>query len=496
MRPINLHSLTNAYSNMNEEEFSQYKSFYNIKPKNSELEDLKILIPALEKNSLQNFNSFYFGYSIEQISSEFDLLRFGSNKIINIELKRESTQEEILQQLIRNRHYLGILEKELFTYTYISSEEKVYKLDNENKFNECTIMEIIYELNSQDIIEYKDISSLFEPSKYLVSPFNSPQKFLEGKYFLNENQSSFKKDIMEIFDRNENQFIGVKGDAGTGKTLLTYDIAKTLSEHGKEVLIIFCANLNSGHHYLNRKGWNVKSIREFDDFIGTLDRYDYIIMDEVQRVYLEQFDAISNAIIEKNLKCIYSYDPKQCFSNYEFKRNIPERIENVYNAKLFPLSKKIRTNKELTSFVTNLFDLSKINNNMKYEHINIHYFTDIHAAKKLIAFYENEEWEVINFTGSHFNRLSYEEYQFRHNYNVHGIIGQEFDKVLGVIDQNFYYDSSRLLTSRPIPKSPGYDLDKMLYQILTRARQEITLVIINNKSLLQNSLKILGYPLR
>ena len=45
--------------------------------------------------------------------------------------------------------------------------------------------------------------------------------------------------------------MSITGSAGTGKTLLTYDIAKDLKEDRKKYLIIHCGLLNSGHDKLN-----------------------------------------------------------------------------------------------------------------------------------------------------------------------------------------------------------------------------------------------------
>ena len=62
-------------------------------------------------------DGFYLGYSIPQIGKEFDLIQLGeidSNKyILNIELKSESSPEEIQKQLQRNRYYLNFTQREL-----------------------------------------------------------------------------------------------------------------------------------------------------------------------------------------------------------------------------------------------------------------------------------------------------------------------------------------------------------------------------------------------
>lgn len=493
LKSINLHSLLDAHNNLNSSEFDQYKNYYGIKPKKSEFDDLSMLIPLLEEKGVSDFNHFYLGFQIERISSEFDLIRLGTNKIINIELKREADIDVIKKQMKRCRYYLGVLEGELLTYTYITTENKLYKYDDEDFLSEVTAIELAAELNSQEILTKCNINELFDPTVYLVSPFNSTRKFIEGKYFLTNPQEKVKQDIDKLINSESDQlFIGIKGEPGTGKTLLTYDIAKDLMSKGKKVLLIFCGGLNLGHYRLQKESWDIKSIKEYENFINTLDKYDYIIMDEVQRIYVTQFDGIVEKVRAFQNKCIFSYDPAQCFSDVEFKRKIPDKIKNDCGAIIFEISNKIRANKEISSFVSNLFNLRNCNPNMKYDCINVMYFSSIANVKKTISLYSDDDWEVINFTSSRYHNVSYDAYQFGHNETVHNVIGQEFDKVLGVIDLNFYYDSFGNLSSEGVKGAPGYELDKMLYQILTRARKEITLVIIKNKDILNHCLKILN----
>jgi len=72
-------------------------------------------------------DGFYLGYSIPQIGKEFDLIQLGeidSNKyILNIELKRESSPEEIQKQLLRNRYYLNFTQRQLQLYAFDAAKK-------------------------------------------------------------------------------------------------------------------------------------------------------------------------------------------------------------------------------------------------------------------------------------------------------------------------------------------------------------------------------------
>ena len=66
-----------------------------------------------------------------QLNREFDLLKITETCCLNIELKSvDITKEKIRKQLLQNRHYLKLLDKELFLFTYISSSNVVYSLND------------------------------------------------------------------------------------------------------------------------------------------------------------------------------------------------------------------------------------------------------------------------------------------------------------------------------------------------------------------------------
>ena len=84
--------------------------------------------------SYKDYDGYFVSYSIKQIGKEFDLLRISSDYIINIELKsRPVSTEAIKKQLIQNRYYLSMLGKTIYSYTYISSENRLVRLSNTDK---------------------------------------------------------------------------------------------------------------------------------------------------------------------------------------------------------------------------------------------------------------------------------------------------------------------------------------------------------------------------
>lgn len=63
---------------------------------------------------------------------------------------------------------------------------------------------------------------------------------------------------------------------------------------------------------------------------------------------------------------------------------------------------------------------------------------------------------------------------------MHGVVGQEFDNVLVLLGDIFYYGTDNRLTVR---YSNHYDPERMFYQAITRSRKKIMLVVVNNNKL-------------
>ena len=101
--------------------------------------------------------------------------------------------------------------------------------------------------------------------------------------------------------------------------------------------------------------------------------------------------------------------------------------------------------------------------------------------------------QFLNYTKSLYPRAG-EELEKLGDYgeNSHEVIGQEFDNVIIPMDTNFYYDERTFVdeskgtskTYKMLETSDSYyPLDKMLYQNLTRTRERLEIVVIENYEL-------------
>ncbi|SDI19893.1 DNA replication protein DnaC [Planococcus glaciei] len=492
MKPINIISLINAKSDLEEPLFILYLKEFEASLRDHEYEDLRSLLFTLrkEKHFADIFEGFYVGFRINQISKEFDLLRFGEKSIINIELKQQSDEEKIKKQLLENRYYLKFLEKEILSYTYVSSEEKLYKLNAQEEIEEIDVETLKEELCEQRLEEIDDIHKLFDPIRYLVSPFNQTAAFIEDEYFLTDHQKNIKKEILTDCHTSGSNFFSIEGAAGTGKTLLTYDIAKEMKNLGKEVLILHTASINSGQRILEEVyDWNIsqpKYIRNLN-----FDDYELIIVDESQRLTSLQADLIIEKVRATNKNCIFSFDPRQTLSEKEKKSNALQIIAQDAEPKSFTLKKKIRTNAELANFIKSLFDLREIKTDQNYSNVTLSYLSEIKDAKEYLESLTDRGWKVISPTPSMYGMFYYEYYRSSGSETAHEVIGQEYDNVACVIDWNFFHNERGQLETVAETQQMVYPPLYMLLQMVTRARKKLNLVIIKNPRVLEGCLKIL-----
>ncbi len=488
MKSINLLSLAQAHDSLGLSEYSSFIEHYGIDINNHEVGDLKVLINEMFAllSFVNIFNDFYVGYKIQHISKEFDLLRFGDNFIVNIEIKSESTEDKIKKQLIRNKYYLGHINKVIHNFCFIAKTKTLYQLNYLGELDVVPLNSLVQLLTGQNLIKLESPDSLFNPSDYLVSPFNSTSKFVGDQYFLTGNQESIKKSILSDMSTGVSAFISLTGGPGTGKTLLTYDIVKSV-RNSLRTVIVHCGQLNDGHLRLKQLGWNIISIRDFKDYDFT--SIDLVVVDETQRIYGHQLDKLITDASSTNTHCLFSYDKQQTLHSSESRMDLEGKINAIGSSTKYKLSEKIRTNKEIANFIKALFNNKR--NNISVSNcgnIDFDYFTNSLNVKNYLSLISSEGWEVLRLTPSRFNNEHHESYSQVYSQNSHRVIGQEFDNVAVVIDEYFSYDPSGLLTYN---SKTYYDSVKMLFQNITRTRKKLKLIIIGNQEVLNRCLSVL-----
>ena len=491
MKPINLKSLIDIYEH-NKLTYCSKNGYFNFcgnELKIVDIETLKKFISEITSYNVQIafFNDFYFGYSIPQIGKEFDLLRFTDNSVLNIELKSAYTPK-VEKQLIKNKYYLKFLDKQMYLYTYVAQDNTLWKLNYNDKLIKCDFQEIvsIIEKHINESLVKEDPDKIFIPSNYLISPFNKTQEFINGEYFLTQEQEEIEKKVYQSILDGKKSFL-ITGNAGSGKTLLTYHLAKKFINEGKNVGIIHAANLNSGHVCLRSKfQWNIEPIKNWNLIFSKSKPY-LIVIDEAQRLnHKEQFANLMQKINNVNAIVIFSGDRNQILGKNEgwsLNSNCEEHFE---------LTGKIRTNKELANFIKVLLNLKR-KHHMKVssQNINITFFNDVKDATQYICSKQNE-YKYISYTP---NNARYSPPCEIHKYNFiwaetsHQVIGQEFENVIVIMGRHFYYDKDNLLRAYNVQHNPYFTL-RMFFQQITRAINKLEIVIVENIELYNNIMQI------
>ncbi len=465
--------------------------------KKHEIRNLSSFCSIMSENgcSMRHYEDFFVGYTIAQIGKEFDLLRFGREYNLNIEIKSElkvaQKEKKILDQMRKNFYYLKFLHKPARIYMYVENDG-FYLYDEKNDSAASIGASAVAEcLITHSVDNSIDPDREFVPSNYLISPFNSTDLFIKGEYFLTPAQQKIKAEVNEELLQNPFMFFCLSANAGTGKTLLMYDIAKEMQEFGKKVLIIHCGRLNPGHERLaNNYKWSIWPIRNVSNVKENvrISEFDFIFVDESQRIRNMQLSALIESAIENGIPLFFSYDTKQYLKTGEtldlgefLHQNYPE-VELSKKS----LTNKIRTNKAMASFITNMFELGKSHDNLNYDCVTVDYFADLPTARSYISLLLQDGWTPITYTTSTIDPDPYDDLAEIASKNAHGVIGQEFPKVVFVMDDNFTYSENGKLTVKP----SYYNARGMLYQIVTRVIDELKIIVVNNPQLYVKLLEI------
>lgn len=314
---------------------------------------------------------------------------------------------------------------------------------------------------------------------------------------------------MEIVNKivNDNlkkcRIFSIRGRPGTGKSLVTYHIAKILYNKNKRVIIIHEANINDGQCLLNEHGFKIKPIKEFPKIIENIREYDYVILDEAQRLRKEQITKLIETIKISKTNFIISFDPDQTLSPGEDSTNIEELEKFILEHKgnESRLSNKFRTNPEMNKFIQLLFkfsvdNLESIDNSDKK--ILVKFFSERKNADEYLEKKLGTEWTVLNYTKSQYSN---ERLSIMNSFGLtsHAVIGQEFNNVIIPMDANFKYVIESYTDDNGVEKQykklkttkSYYPIEKMLYQNLTRTREKLEIVIIENSELFIDICKLL-----
>ncbi|MBR0416425.1 MAG: hypothetical protein IJI56_01285 [Firmicutes bacterium] len=453
-----------------------------------EMGSLRLLVDALVKEGVGvwELDSFFFGYNISRIGKEFDLLRVTDKYCLNIELKSmEVPKSQILDQLRKNRYYLNLLGKRQELFTVVTDTMECWKLSMNDELAEADISEIVSAVKRTAEGCISEIDSLFKPSNYLVSPMNTPERFIQGEYFLTQAQAVIKKELMNAAEKSfSGAFFHLTGKPGTGKTLLLYDAARSFAKNGR-TLVVHCGALQKGQLKIREEVENldIRSSEEMGKGFPLKD-FHFILTDETCRMEPSLFEEICSSAVENCQVVIFSTDPQQVLSSSEKEHDIAGRIEALDTAGEYKLSDRIRTNKELWSFILRIMDLdNKPKGHTDYGDVRINYAGNAEEARLLLEYYRKAGYTFINYTRASGGVSPFAE--FEEDFDTHSVIGREFDSVVMLMDSSFYYDEKGRLQGVPSPGTE-YIYPNLFYQGITRVREKLALIVVEAPELFRD----------
>ncbi len=427
---------------------------YFLKMREWELESMKALVRELEMH-MQDVHAlrFFYSFQVPRLGKEFDLLQIKDDQIVNIELKSGKVSDEaVRKQLLQNRYYLSVQGKMIQSYTYISSQERLVRLNNHDHIVEADWDQLCLALQRQSKDYEGDIEDLFQAEMYLFSPVTEPERFLNKEYFLTSQQKDIERRILDKIRKVKYGYFWFSGLPGTGKTLLLYDIAMKLSVHQK-VCMIHCGETGKEWKILHDRLLRIAFLSDSQlEECPDLKEYSAILVDEAHLLTEEKLHVILE-LSEKH-PVIFSSDDEDMISDEEMDRTMIREIEHLPDIQSFHLTNRIRTNAELSSFIQNMMHLPEKRTVRYYPHIQVVYANDEEEAEILLKGYQ--------------------------------------DQLVFIIDERYYYDEKGYLREQR-QKQQKPTAVRMLFHRLNEAREEFAIIVKRNEAVYEVLLELLQF---
>ena len=460
---------------------------YFLKIKGWEIRGLKSLTDhMLERISDISKFEFFYSFQIPKLGKEFDLLRLNEDTVINIELKSgDVSDEKIKKQLAQNRHYLGLLGRNIRSYTYISNSDRLLRLTNSGRLIESDFDSLCKDIIAQDNCYTDHLEKMFREEEFLISPLTDPDKFLRREYFLTSQQNDIKHKILNKIREGGYSIQGFTGLPGTGKTLLLYDIAMELSVR-KRVCVLHFGSFPDEMMMLNER---LKRIDFYhcrsDVMLPDLSEYCAVLVDEGHRVRKNVLDELTGKCSESGIPVIFSYDKESAVVKEERELSKTEELEEIKGFIKHRLTNRIRMNSELSAFIHDIMVSDIAHRRSEYPSVSLSYANDEDEAKKLLSAYKKGGYIYIRREDKDIDPE-----------DVSGEICaadatcREFDKVVMLIDKDYVYDEKGNL--RSATDDGGESPVRLLFHGLSRAKLRIAVIVLDNEPVFETILHIIS----
>lgn len=456
-----------------------------------ELDSMRALVKQLELH-MQKVSAlrFFYSFQIPRLGKEFDLIQIKDEHIVNIELKSGAVSDEMIKkQLIQNRYYLSVLTRPIYSYTYISSENRLVRLTNHDHIVEAD-WESLCDILGRDSRDYQgDIEELFKAEYYLISPLTDPVKFLNKEYFLTSQQRDIRRQILRKIRAEHSGYFLFTGLPGTGKTLLLYDIAMGLSDRRK-VCMIHCSEAGKKWEILHERLHRIDFLsdsRLLDDGKDIFAEYSAVLVDEAHLLSVEKLRFILKSAGDRPV--IFSSDSEDMISPYELDRSNLHVIEELPGIQIFRLTNRIRTNTELSSFIQNIMHIPAGRRLKEYPHIEVVYANDDGEAANLLEDYRGRGYCYKADGGNSYGSRNADNNPNGDDRNVEPSGG--VDNLVVVMDDGYYYDEEGYLRSQKTEGEGEVSDVRSLFHYLNQAKERLAIVVKGNPEVYAGLMNVL-----
>lgn len=501
MKTINIYALTRTLQTNCVRRYDKQISGrdYYLPVKDWEIEGLRKLadLLCLEPSDYDRLH-FFYSFQIPKLGKEFDLLQIAQDCVLNIELKSQPVPDEkIRKQLLLNRSYLATLEKDVYSFTYVSSQNRLLRLTHSGRLSEADpeLLRRVLQPSSQCVT--CNVEELFGEEKYLISPLTDPDRFLRRDYFLTSQQRDIRskmiRNIAEHSDRDTIPVQGFTGLPGTGKTLLLYDLAMYFSEKQKVCILhsgTFTEEMKRLDALLKRIDF-VDCERLFQNNGG----YSLLCVDEAHRIPAEMWKKVYDYALSRHIPVIISCDDETMISPHEREQSTEDILETLPGYIRYSLTNRIRTNTRLSAFIRSVVHLTRNSTRKDCPEIQVFYASSHHDTELYLQHFQEKGYvHIPSCAGNSPKEAAMDSELF----------SREFSHVVMTAGPDLYYDEQGYLREHTgtgaiqpdnAAETPSQNLGRQqvsrLFHGLNRAKKGLALIIEENEPLFEKILTIL-----
>ena len=233
-------------------------------------------------------------------------------------------------------------------------------------------------------------------------------------------------------------------------------------------------------------GWCIHSAAEVHP-AALACQADLLLVDETQHLNLSQLNALIAAAEASHTTLLLAFDtaPELGVERPAAILAALRRHHPRLRLSAKSLSDKIRINSALAAFIANLFKQETKPAHPPYNCITIDYLYEPDDLRATTAYLSSQGWTILTGTASG-PGISLAECGAR---DIAPLVGSEFSGVATVLDRRFFYDPTGHLQTTDQTSAAK----TALYQIVTRATDELRLIVYNNPTLYLHLLRILEH---